>query len=83
MIDLWVCSKPQGSQRATLQRLTQAVIGSMANVKQPVPTATDIKMNEGYSWVSNGELFTLLADAIATDDGWMGNFQLGRCRSAT
>jgi hypothetical protein len=36
---------------------------------------------EGYSWASDGELFMLRADAIRTDDAWMGNFQLGRCRS--
>ena len=42
---------------------------------------TDARVIEEYSWVSHGDLFTLRADAIKTDDAWMGNFQLGRCRS--
>jgi hypothetical protein len=81
MADLWVCPRPLESQRAALQVLVQAVIGSRPDIKATSTSRTDDRFIEGYSWVSNGELFTLRADAIRTDDVWIGNFQLGRCRS--
>jgi hypothetical protein len=81
VVDLWVCPQPLQSQRAALQVLVQAVIGSKPDIKATSASRTDERFIEGYSWVSNGELFTLRADAIRTDDAWIGNFQLGRCRS--
>jgi hypothetical protein len=81
-VDLWVCPRPLQAQRAALETLTQAVIGSKATPKQPTSISRrDARIIEGYSWVSNDELFTVRADAIKTDDDWIGNFQLGRCRS--
>jgi hypothetical protein len=79
MVDLWVCPRPLRSVRDSLQRLTQAVVVSSAK-----PTSVyrdDSRMIDGYSWISNGELFTLRADTIASDGGWIGHFQVGRCRS--
>jgi hypothetical protein len=80
MVDLWVCPRPLQSQRAALQRLRQAAIGFKRQVKASA-YRTEARMIEGDSWVSKGELFTARADAIATGNGWMGNFQVGRCRS--
>jgi hypothetical protein len=81
IVDLWICPKPFDSQRATLRRLTQAAVGSKPDFKPTSAHQTDARVIEGYSWASNGEFFTLRADAIKTDDAWMGNFQLGRCRT--
>jgi hypothetical protein len=79
MVDLFVCPRPLRSARAELQRLTQAVGGPGAK-----PTSTyrdDSRTIDGYSWISNGELFTLRVESFAVDGGWLGHFQVGRCRS--
>jgi hypothetical protein len=81
IVDLWICPRPLESQRAALQKLTQAAVGSKPNLKPSSAHRTDARVIEGYSWASDGELFMLKADSIRTDDAWIGNFQLGRCRS--
>jgi len=81
IVELWICPRPLESQRGALQRLTQAVVGSKPDPKPTSADRGDARIIEGYSWVSGGELFMLRTDAIRTDDDWMGNFQLGRCRS--
>ncbi len=81
IVDLWICPRSLEAQRATLQRLTQAVVSSKPNLKPTSAHRTDARVIEGYGWASDGELFMLRADSIRTDDAWMGNFQLGRCRS--
>lgn len=80
-VDVWICPRPLESQEAALQRLAQAALGSKPDLKPTSAHRTDARIIEGYSWVSDGELFMLRTDAIKTDGDWMGNFQLGRCRS--
>ena len=80
-VDLWICPGAEESQRAALLALTQAVVGSKPTLKPNSAHQTDSRVIEGYTWTSNGELFMLRADAVRTDEEWMGNFQLGRCRS--
>ena len=79
MVDLFVCPRPLRFARAELQRLTQSVVGP-----GPKPTSTyrdNSRTIDGYSWISNGELFTLRAESFAVDGGWVGHFQVGRCRA--
>ena len=78
-VDFFVCPRPLRSARAELQRLTEAFVGPRAK-----PTSTyreDSRTIDGYSWISNGELFTLRAESFLVDGSWLGRFQVGRCRA--
>jgi hypothetical protein len=77
-VDLWACPRPEAELRAALQGLTRTVVGPTAS---PTSTfRTEERSTTMYSWLSRGDRFTLQADAIASDGGWLGQFRLARCR---
>lgn len=77
VIDLWICPRTLTGVRSALLALTRAAVGPERTANSVYKT--EERVIEGYSWASSKDVFTLRADAISIDGGWIGNFMLGRC----